>query len=340
MRIDVKDIEIAHLTLSYAHTRIRDLLSERRLCVSLESHGQLTPVVVVPQKPLGYVLLDGYLRVAALKRLGRDMVKAEIHEREQETLIQVMCRTQARRWEIFEQAKLIKEAMIRFDYNQADMARFLGKSESFISRRLLALESLDEEMCDHVQQGRVSIWSATRILAPLARANAGHARQLIRRIMAHPFTTRELMTWFDTYRKANKKHRSIMVENPRMVLNALRVTTETHEGDSIRSGPEGRWENDMNIVAQMLKRLTKDVDMVFFDNQSVPDRRLLLAVFEETVKKFNELIKKIRRINVTCPNTGDYPATACPGGSYPENQSSFEPLPQGGPARPEQRPAG
>jgi len=328
MRIDVKEIEIAHLNLRYAHTRIRNINSERRLSESLECHGQLTPVVVVPQNPLGYVLLDGYLRVAALKRLGKDLVKAEIHEQEQETLIQIMCRSQTRRWEVFEHAKLIKEAMIRFDYSQMDMARFLGKSESFISRRLLVLESLDEEMRNHVQQGRVSIWSATRILAPLARANSGHARQLAEHVTAHPFTTRELMAWFNAYRGANKKNRSIMVDNPRIVLNALKVTTETAEADSIRDGAEGRWIKDIKIVTQMLRRLARNVGVVFFEHQSTSDRRLLLAALGEAEREFNELMEKIRRNNAASQNRGHHPATACPGGVHPENKPSFEALPK------------
>jgi len=332
MRIDVKQIEIAHLDLRYAHTRIRNIRSERRLCASLESHGQLTPVVVVPQDPSGHVLLDGYLRVAALKRLGQDRVMAEIHEGEQETVILVMCRTQARRWEIFEHAELIKEIMVRFGYSQADMACFLGKSESFISRRLLVLESLDDEMRDHVQKGRISIWIAARILAPLARANTDHARQVMRHVIAHPFTTREMMDWFKAYREANKKHRLAMVENPRMVLNALKVSSQRSEAESLLKGPEGRWIKDITIVTHMLKRLFRDVEVVFYEKQSNFDRRLLMTGFEAAVCAFNELMEKIRRIDAAHRNREYHPPTARKGDVHPENQPSFEPFSQSRPA--------
>jgi len=335
MRIDVKQIEIAHLDLWYAHTRIRNIRSEKRLCASLESHGQLTPVVVVPQDPSGHVLLDGYLRVAALKRLGQDRVMAEIHEGEQETVILVMCRTQARRWEIFEHAELIKEIMVRFGYSQADMACFLGKSESFISRRLLVLESLDDEMRDHVQKGRISIWIAARILAPLARANTDHARQVMSHVIAHPFTTRELMDWFKAYRAANKKHRSAMVENPRMVLNALKISSERSEAESLLKGPEGRWVKDITIVTHMLKGLFRDVDVVFYKKQSNFDRRLLMTGFDAAVCAFNELIEKIRRIDATHRNREYHPATAQKGDVHPQNQPPFESLQKSGPTCPE-----
>jgi ParB/RepB/Spo0J family partition protein len=335
MQIEVKEIEIAHLDLRYAHTRIRNIRAERRLSESLECHGQLTPVVVAPRDPIGHVLLDGYLRVAALKRLGQDRVMAEIHEREQETVIQVMCRTQARKWGIFEYAELIKELMLRFDYSQADMARFLGKSESFISRRLLVLESLDDDMREHVQKGRISIWSVTRILAPLARANSNHARQLMMHIMAHPFTTRELMDWFKAYRGANKNNRSAMLENPKIVLKALKVNADASDAKSVRDGPEGRFTKDIKIVTHMLKRLIRDVDVVFYENQSQFDYRLLMTAFDGAVRAFNEIIEKIRRNNAARRDREHHPTATQKGDVHPQNQPFFESFEKSGSTCPE-----
>lgn len=42
-----------------------------KLTTSIEYYGQLIPVVVVPEKKQ-WVLIDGYQRVKALKRLGKD----------------------------------------------------------------------------------------------------------------------------------------------------------------------------------------------------------------------------------------------------------------------------
>jgi len=334
MRVDVKKIEIAHLELRYAHTRIRDIQAERRLCASLECYGQITPVVVVPGKPPRHVLLDGYLRVAGVKRLGRDTIMAEIREHEKDALLEVLASNQARRWDIFEQAELIKEIMIRFDFSQADMARHTGKSESFISRRLLLLESLDDELRKHVRQGRISIWSATRVLAPLARANEKHASQLMRRLIAQPLTTRELTDWFKNYQKSNKKIRTAMVENPHMVLKALNVRSEALKAATIKKGPEGRWVKDIKIVTRMVKRLSEDIDMVFYENQSDSDRRLLQTAFDAGVLAFNELMEKIRRINATHRNEEHHSATACTGRFNPENQQTCATLTQSGPASP------
>jgi hypothetical protein len=44
----LKTIEIAHLKLRYAHTRIRSVTGELRLAEAIERFGQLSPVLVVP----------------------------------------------------------------------------------------------------------------------------------------------------------------------------------------------------------------------------------------------------------------------------------------------------
>lgn len=41
------------------------------------------------------------------------------------------------------------------------------------------LRDLPEDLLEQVRQGRVSVWEATRILAPLARAHSEHARILL-----------------------------------------------------------------------------------------------------------------------------------------------------------------
>ncbi len=71
------EIEIAALVLRYAHTRIVRPKALTMMTGSLERFGQLTPVPAVVEDRL-FVLIDGYLRVWSLKRLGGDTVMADV----------------------------------------------------------------------------------------------------------------------------------------------------------------------------------------------------------------------------------------------------------------------
>ena len=75
---ETKEIEIAQLQLRYAHTRIDWPQRVLALAHSIERFGQILPVIVLRDGVNSFVLIDGYLRVKALKRCLRDTVMAEI----------------------------------------------------------------------------------------------------------------------------------------------------------------------------------------------------------------------------------------------------------------------
>ena len=69
------DLELHQLELRYEALRHRSPTRERRLLASLSESGQQVPIVVV-QDAGRYVVVDGYKRVRALRRLGHDTVGA------------------------------------------------------------------------------------------------------------------------------------------------------------------------------------------------------------------------------------------------------------------------
>src|SRR3990170_5369834 len=70
------ELDLHRLELRYAAARVLEPRAVERLARSIEQHGQLIPCIGVPEGER-VVLLDGYRRVAALKRLGRDTVFVE-----------------------------------------------------------------------------------------------------------------------------------------------------------------------------------------------------------------------------------------------------------------------
>lgn len=340
MTIVPREIEIAHLELKYEHTRIRNEKAVSRLSDSLSRYGQITPVIVVPGESPGHVLIDGYLRVFALRRCGVDTVSSHVFScKEEEALIQVLARTQDRRWEIFEQAELIRELSAGFGMSHAEIAGFLGKDKSFVSRRLSLMEALDEETRGHVKNGHVSLWSAVRVLAPMARANPDHARTLSQNLAKDPIATRDLAVLFKHYQKANKKKREEMVNRPRVFLKALENRDAEKRAASLARGPEGKWLKDAQVVKHVLYRLKKESGGVFHENQSVFDRRLLLTAFKDAKNAFFDLEKAIRKWDDSTGNGANDPESVPKRGKHPGNRAPGQAFPPGDPAgNPGERP--
>jgi ParB-like chromosome segregation protein Spo0J len=71
-------VELEDLELRYVGLRVRDAARTARMRASLAADGQQSAVTVIAAAvgTRRYVLVDGYLRVAALRALGRDVVLA------------------------------------------------------------------------------------------------------------------------------------------------------------------------------------------------------------------------------------------------------------------------
>lgn len=292
MEIDIVDIEIAELKQPFRAMRVQRPEMVRRLSSSLERHGQLSPVVVLAKRDGGRELLDGYRRVDALRLLGKDLVKAELWNcAGTKALVRVMTRNQQRRWEAVEEAVLLRELRDGHQLSQQKTARLLGKNQSWVARRLSLLDALPEEVLDLVIKGKVSSWSASRILAPMARAIPEHAATLCETLRDKSLPTRALAVLWNHYQKANKSQRAKLVENPELFLKALKAKEEEKNDCLLREGPEGAWLHDVHIVTNILKRLRRRASRAFYAGQENLDRRVLTTAFDDLAESF-QLLKE------------------------------------------------
>ncbi len=100
--IRIKPIEIVHLNLRYSHVRVQDPRAVIRMADSIERYGQIMPILVVTADAPRYTLIDGYLRVAAAKRCGKDTLVSHIwHGSEKDALCHVLIKDNERQWDIF-----------------------------------------------------------------------------------------------------------------------------------------------------------------------------------------------------------------------------------------------
>jgi ParB family chromosome partitioning protein len=313
---EVREIEIAQLQLRYAHTRIEWPQRVLALANSIERFGQILPVIVLRQGDNSFVLIDGYLRVKALKRCLRDTVMAEIWEgKEEEALVEILARANSRKWDLLEEAALLKELHDQHPLSQSRIASMVGRKQSWVSGRLTLYRALSEDLLESIRKGAISTWAATRVIAPIARAIPEHAKRLSDNLSKEPFSTRELTLLFRHYPKANRKQRENIVCEPSLFLKALHAREEAIEAKSLKEGPEGKWLRDLRVIAPMLRGLLREVPKLFYGGQSNLDRRILLSAFEESQKRLIELGKQIRRYD---------------GHDYSGDEAShFEPLSEG-----------
>ena len=322
---EIKEIEIARLNLRYAYTRIDRPKESLALAASIERVGQIVPVIVSGT----LVLLDGYLRVKALIHCGRDTVRAEIWDcTEEEALVEILARAHGRKWDLLEEAALVRELHDHHQLSQGRIATMVGRTQGWVSGRLALYNALSEDLMDLIRKGSISTWAATRVIVPIARAIPEHGKLLSENLSKVSLSTREMARFLCHYQKANRRQRENMVHEPALFLKSLCAKEEAREAKTLKEGPEGTWLRDLRVITHMLLRLLKEVPMLFSSCQSNLDRRVLLTAFEESKKCFTELEHEIGRYDDHQREpAGDHvPARA--GSPHPADQHDTESIPE------------
>src|SRR5215470_1224190 len=263
------EVDLHLLELRFSGARLIEPQAVERLARTIERDGQIVPLIVVGSPGSSeagtqrLVLIDGYRRVAALRRLGRDRAFVERWPCDlAEAVLGVLARTQSRSFAAIEEALLLRELTQGLGVSQREAARRCARDGSWVNRRLQLLASLPEAALAAVREGRLSSWAAARVIAPLARANAGHADRLLRAQGQARLSTRELGQWFEHYQKSRRGVRERMVDHPRLFLQALKEKAEERSSERLRDGPEGECEADLWRINELICRVRKRLPML------------------------------------------------------------------------------
>jgi hypothetical protein len=216
------EVDLHQLELRHRDLRIHDGEQRRRMIGSVAEIGQQVPVIVVCDAER-YVLIDGYLRVEALRRLQRDTVVATAWALpEVEALVHHRHLAAARRTAI-EDAWLLgrlRDCGLSLD----EQARRLCRSKSWVSRRLGLLDELAAVAQERVRAGTVPAHAAMKYLVPLARANKRHCEQLLAGLGDTRVSVRELGALYVAWRRADRAGKERIVAEPLLFLRALAST--------------------------------------------------------------------------------------------------------------------
>jgi len=207
--------------------------------------------------------------------------------------LRVLAGAQAHPWAAIEEARTIRMLMNQFKRSQRTIAKEIGRDVSWVNRRLSLIESVSDDVLATVCKGQLSTWAASRIIAPLARANSEHATTMLQFLKHHPLSTRELNTWNQHYQKASRSVREEMVKAPDLFLSALRNQEQEKQANTLAAGPEGAWVKDMSIIKAILKRQQSAIAMLFPSPHNESDQQPLRQAFAAIKSLVDSMCKEI-----------------------------------------------
>jgi len=284
------NVELHQLDLRYEKLRTHKPEAERKLVGSLAVIGQQVPVVVVRGAgPEQFVLVDGYKRVRALRRLGQDLVGATCWDlSEAEALVLDRLMRTGEGATALEQGWLLQELYVRFELSLEDLGRRFARSASWVSRRLALVGELPAAIQEHVQRGELPAHAAMKHLVPLARANPDACARLVAAIAGKGLTNREVGQLYAAWRDGLPAIRERVLTAPLLLLKARQAIGPVPDD-------EGRLlMDDLDMLAAVARRARRRLRQGAFRRLLPPERQEVTRLGAAAGDEMARLAERLR----------------------------------------------
>lgn len=218
-RTTVRDVSPEQLELSLARFRLISSVSVERMRLSLQQHGQLSPLIAAIQDDGTLCLLDGFKRQRAAVQLGLRSVTVEVVFLNASSMkAQVYLRNRSRGFELVEECLLIAELHRVDGLSQVAIADLLQRHKSWVCRRLQVMDRISPWLLEEVRLGFLQP-GIVRKLALLPRGNQEDVALAVRKQGLGVRETERLIKLYLT--APSDEARRTLLDAPREVLAQL-----------------------------------------------------------------------------------------------------------------------
>jgi ParB-like chromosome segregation protein Spo0J len=297
-----RELGLDEIGETYGRYRLHIPELERGMMRSLESYGQLSPIVVVRHESR-WELIDGYKRLGAARKLpSMDRLVArriEADERSAKAAIYGLNRAGGRTREI-EEAWIV-HALVRDDgLTQVEVAELLGRHKSWVCRRLALIEKLGPEARADLQVGLLTPTAARQ----LVRLPAGNQPDIVELVRREGLSTNELTGIVDLWVQCRARvQQQYLLQHPREALAQEKgVDLASHDP---RLSPAGnRIFEQLGAVLRQLTRME-----VWLAHQgrtaiTAEDRRILQPRFERLSRDAASVAALSADMSMECEHDG------------------------------------
>lgn len=238
---DLPQVPLAALDTRYARTRLPQPRLEASMASSMARFGQVSPIVASPRGEV-YAVVDGFKRLAAARALELpSLVVRPLELTERAALAAVYGLNRGNRGLMdLEEALVVRELVRSQGMTQPEVGELLGHDKSWVCRRLMLVERLDEAVQQDIRVGLVPVSVAREVV----RLPRGNQPEVTAAVHQHGLTSREarlLVGLFEgTSERGQQRH---LLDDPRAAL-------EAHRGGA----PKGPHDPRLGPTANALRR--------------------------------------------------------------------------------------
>jgi len=298
-------IDLHLLDRKYESLRVRSPKEERRLVAALAEHGEVSPVVVVesPESAGRYIVIDGYKRIRAAERVRHDVVEAVVwNQSEVDALVMMHQLQRPRERSALEDAYLVQVLVTEHGLQQIEVSRRLGRSQSWVSRRLGLVKELPEWLQQSLRKGELQCHAAMKYFLPMARANRDDAERLARNIAGLGLSTRQIADLYTAWMEGSDQARELVVRQPQ---TALRVREAARESQSCDDSNAGLLLQDIEKLASISQRARRLLDRALLEGIERPIGKHIVVAWQRAQTVAARLGARIEKEVVRDDRPGD-----------------------------------
>lgn len=169
--MELRRVELSKLGLMLGRFRQIPESAVRAMEESLRTKGQLSPVVASVGEDRALVLVDGFVRLMAARRLGLESLLVEVVEVSAVQMkVQLYVRNRERGHLLIEECRLVRELVEVDGLDQVAVGDFLERHKSWVCRRLALVRQVSPHLLSEAELGLLS-GGCLRKLAQLPARN-------------------------------------------------------------------------------------------------------------------------------------------------------------------------
>lgn len=278
------DLPIEKIKENYGRFRLIQPRKEGSMVKSLERFGQLSPVVVAVEDKGRHELIDGFKRLRALRKLGRDHVRARVMEGHARVLKAAMIQLNREGHSIMDMEEaLVMHSLYREEgLNQVEIGVLVGRHKSWVCRRIGLVEKLVPEVVEHLRLGLIGV-SLSRELIRLPR---GNQKDVMECVLKNSLNSRQTRRLVDMALKHPRINRDLIL------LIAQQIQEDRTPPDSTPKAPSASaFDTALMGLEKRCESVTRGIRNGIFSEPS-PRIEPVVKAIEETANHLKNLALK------------------------------------------------
>jgi ParB/RepB/Spo0J family partition protein len=287
-------VSLDRLDERYGELRIARPRQQDAVTESMRRFGQLTPLVASARGE-ALAVIDGFKRLHAADKLGLERLAVRLLPLSEQAAVAAVysLNRHGSGMSDLEEALVVRALCREHAMAQVEVAELLGRHKSWVSRRLMLVERLSEQVQQDVRVGLVSV-SVAREVARLPRGNQPEVAMAVHR---HGLTARDATHLVSLFEKAtDRRQQQNLLERPRESLDRERGRAALAPHDSRLGAGANRLRRLALTALEGASRLSQGLAETSPPSWTEAERSVLTALLRQVLGSVRQLAAGIAAV--------------------------------------------